>query len=141
MSKKPFEPLIKPTTQRPSESTLRDKEVDIKDTMNFERRSVISPAVAGQESTDTAEQMSQADRQEEIERRQTTMKTQKMSLDVLLKLEILDPFFRSTEDITDDRKLSINDKIELLINSYTKSRLSARQFEGYQAIYDTYLDT
>lgn len=137
MSKKAFEPLIKP-----AKSTLKDKEVNIKDTMNFERRSVINPAVADQTPTPAQrrEEEQKTSREEELERRKTTMKTQKMSLDVLLKLDILDPFLRSTESIDHDGKLSINDKIELLIESYIHSRLATRQVEGYQAIYDNYLD-
>lgn len=135
--KKEFEPLIKSTPR----STLKDKEVTIKDTMNFERRSVVSPAVAQQTQSEKEEEAKKIDREAEIERRQRTMKTQKMSLDVLLKLDILDPFLRSTEAIEHDGKLSINDKIELLIESYVHSRLSRRQLEGYEAIYDTYLDT
>lgn len=135
--KKDFEPLIKSTPR----STLKGKEVTVKDTMNFERRSVVSPAVAQQSEAKKEEEEQKIDREEEIQRRQRTMKTQKMSLDVLLKLDILDPFLRSTETIEHDGKLSINDKIELLIESYVHSRLSRRQLEGYEAIYDTYLDT
>lgn len=123
MDKKEIKPLIQPTT-------LKDKNVDIKDTMNFkrvvknEKKKVKNPP---------------KDKISERERLKTTMKTQKMSMDVLLKMDLLDPFLRNTESIDHDGKLSINDKVDILIESYIEEKLTPRQKEGFKAIYDTYL--
>lgn len=124
MGKNDLKPLIKTTT-------LRDKEVNVKDTMKFERTTGFQPPQKPQPPEPVKE--------DEKTRRQKAMKTQKMSLDVMLKLDILDPFLRAAENIDHDRKISINDKIDLLISSYINSRLSTRQLEGFKAIYETYL--
>lgn len=127
MSKKEFEPLIKTTT-------LQNREVDVKDTMNFDRDTGIKPKK--KKATKAADkEMKKRD-----EKRKNTMKTQKMSLDVILKLDILDPFLRSTENIQHDNKISINNKIDILINSYINSKLSTRQLEGFKAIYEGYIE-
>lgn len=126
--KEGFEPLIK------NPSTLQDKQVEIKNTMNFERTQV---EVAKEKKS---EQERDKKIEEKLEYRKTTMKTQKMSLDVLTKLDILEPFMRGAEMMEDQKKLSINDKIDLLLESYIHTKLTARQLEGFTAIYNTYLE-
>lgn len=126
-----FEPLIKPVAS----STLRDKQVEIKDTMNFERTQVEIPVVKKEE-----EKQRKSAVEEKLQKRKTTMKTQKMSLDVLTKLDILEPFMRGAEMMEDQKKLSINDKIDILLESYIHAKLTSRQLEGFNAIYQTYLE-
>lgn len=128
MKKKAFEPLIKD-----GGTTLQDKQVDIKNTMNFER----TTAVPLPKNTTEKEQKNKA-QEEKIQKQKTTMKTQKMSLDVMLKLEILEPFMRGIEDMDDSKKISINDKIEILIESYLHTKLTSHQMEGFKAVYDTF---
>lgn len=123
-----FEPLIKNNG-----TTLQDKEVDIKDTMNFERTANPAPV-----KTESKGDLAKKAQEEKIKKQKTTMKTQKMSLDVMLKLEILEPFMRGIEHMDDSKKISINDKIEILIDSYLHTKLSSHQMEGFKAVYDTF---
>lgn len=123
-----IEPLIKRNT-----TTLKDKDVNIKGTDDFKRRPTDTKTVA--KTKKTKEDIAK-EKKDKV--RKTTMKTQKMSLDVLLKLEILDAFLRNAEGLDSIKNISINDKIDILIESYTKLKLTSRQLEGFKTIYESY---
>ena len=59
-------------------------------------------------------------------------KTAKLSPDVLLRLSTLRPFI---EELENEEKSTINDMVRLLVQNYTNTRLSNRQREGYNQMY------
>lgn len=59
-------------------------------------------------------------------------KTAKLSLDVLLRLNTLKPFI---EELENEEKSTINDLIRMLVENYTNTRLTTRQREGYNQMY------
>lgn len=59
-------------------------------------------------------------------------KTAKLSPDVLLRLNTLRPFI---EELEDEEKSTINDMIRMLVENYTNTRLTTRQKEGFNQMY------
>lgn len=64
-------------------------------------------------------------------------KTAKLSPDVLLRLNTLKPFI---EELENEEKSTINDLIRMLVENYTNTRLTTRQREGYNQMYQHLFD-
>lgn len=62
-------------------------------------------------------------------------RTQKMSDDVILKIDILKPFLKELEDIDKQIKPTINDMVDLLLDNYIQTKLTTKQVEAYQSMY------
>ncbi|EIA6916397.1 hypothetical protein K7Q20_002667, partial [Enterococcus faecalis] len=62
--------------------------------------------------------------------------TQKVSPSVNLKMNTLKPFLGELENMP---KATINEIVDLVIDSYVNTRLSTRQQEAFKAMYDTQL--
>ncbi len=64
-------------------------------------------------------------------------KTAKISSDVLLRLNTLRPFI---EELENEEKSTINDMVRMLVENYTNTRLTNRQREGYNQMYEHLFD-
>ena len=64
-------------------------------------------------------------------------KTAKISPDVLLRLNTLKPFI---EELENEEKSTINDMIRMLVDNYSNTRLTNRQREGYNQMYQHLFD-
>ncbi|MBM6649022.1 hypothetical protein [Bacillus sp. RIT 809] len=123
MSKAPFQPI--PT--KPG-NTLNDKGVDIKGTNDFGRNSepvkkkVMTPII----------NKAKVPAPEKADHRLVPSKTAKLSPAVLLKLSTLKPFIKEAESMD---KVSNNNIIDMLIESYVNTKLTTRQSEGYKGMY------
>lgn len=67
--------------------------------------------------------------------RKKANKTQKMSDDVILKIDILKPFLKELEDVDKKVKPTVNDMINLLLDNYIHTKLTTKELEAYQSIY------
>ena len=65
------------------------------------------------------------------------VKTAKLSQDVLLRLNTLRPFI---EELEKKEKSTINDMVQLLVENYVNTRLTNRQREGYNQMYQHLFD-
>lgn len=126
---KNFEPLIKK-----NKNSLLEKNVSIKGTHEFDRtpiRPIITPA---KKSIET-EAKNEADQKKKTvpDNFFKATKTAKLSPDVLLRLNTLKPFI---EDLEETEKSTINDMMQMLIECYVNTRLTTRQREGYNQMYE-----
>lgn len=119
---KSFEPLI---IKKPNNSLL-EKNVRIKGTNDFDRAPIHSVDMPPKEIIKPEEKKIP-------DNFFKATKTAKLSPDVLLRLNTLKPFIKELEE-TD--KSTINDMMEMLIDSYVNARLTNRQREGYNQMYN-----
>lgn len=131
MSKK-IEPLI---THR-QKSSLQDKSVIIKGTNDFGRistHSIIDDSSKGSfKSVITDKKETFLEKKDMPDSFFKATKTAKLSPDVLLRLNTLKPFI---EELEDEEKSTINDMIRMLVENYTNTRLTTRQKEGFNQMY------
>lgn len=128
---KDFEPLI----IRKQKSSLQEKSVNIKGTNDF-------GPTPSKSKRDTAKLdlkpiiVDKTDESPEVKEIPDTFfkatKTAKLSPDVLLRLNTLKPFI---EELENEEKSTINDMVRLLVENYTNTRLTNRQREGYNQMY------
>ncbi|WP_144641476.1 hypothetical protein [Bacillus cereus] len=124
MSHISFQPII----SQPNKNTLHNKQVEIKGTNDFGRNNTsgkkksIEPIIMNEKTPIV----------EKIDFRLVPTKTAKISPAVLLKLNTLKPFIKEQESM---EKTSINNIIDMLIESYIHTKLSPRQSEGYKGMY------
>lgn len=124
MEKPSFEPII---TKKAS--TLNDKAVSINGINDFDRKPSNS-------SSQTTSKPIPTKKNTEVDFRKKATKTQKMSPDVILKLETLKPYLKEQEELGFDGKVTVNDLVDLLIDNYLNTKLTTRQHEGYKAMYE-----
>lgn len=111
-------PLIK-------KNNLQSKQVEVKGQNDFESITAIKKEINNS-------------RVEKEDIRFAATKTLKISPNVLLKLNTLKPFMKEIEEM---EKASLNNIVEMLIDSYVGNRLTTRQNEGYQAVYRQLFET
>ncbi|UJF16777.1 hypothetical protein LZ578_11975 (plasmid) [Jeotgalibaca sp. MA1X17-3] len=133
---KEFEPLI----IRKQKSSLQDKSVNIKGTNDFDR----TPTHSIENKEKNSFKPIILDKKEkEVDKQQISdvffkaIKTAKLSPDVLLRLNTLRPFI---EELENQEKSTINDMVQLLVESYVNTRLGTRQREGYNQMYQHLFD-
>ncbi|WP_213181326.1 hypothetical protein [Enterococcus lactis] len=131
--KKSFEPLIK------RESTLQEKNVMISGVHDFDRDTNFSPQIEVKKDSDNETNKVKGQKQEKTvpEEFFKAIKTAKISPDVLLRLNTLKPFIEELEEID---KSTVNEMLQLLIESYVNTRLTNRQREGYNQMYQHVLE-
>lgn len=126
---KSFEPIIKR-----QKSSLQEKNVSIKGTNDFGRSPIHSPNDLPIEIKKT-----QIQKQFKVQEKKVpenffkATKTAKLSPDVLLRLSTLKPFIEELEEMD---KSTVNDMMQMLIESYVNARLTNRQREGYNQMYE-----
>lgn len=130
---KSFEPLIKK-----NKNSLLEKNVSIKGTNEFDRtpiRPIITPA---KKSIETEAKSEATGKEKTVpDNFFKATKTAKLSSDVLLRLNTLKPFI---EDLEETDKSTINDMMQMLIECYVNTRLTTRQREGYNQMYENLFD-
>lgn len=135
MSKK-FEPLI----VRKQKSSLQEKSVNIKGTNDFGRtpnNSIVDTKKSDLNPSITTEIKERSKKKEVPDSFFKATKTAKLSPDILLRLSTLRPFI---EELENEEKSTINDMVRLLVENYTNTRLSNRQREGYNQMYQNLFD-
>lgn len=128
---KEFEPLI----VRKQKSSLQEKSVNIKGTNDFGRTPTQSVMDTKQNNLNPfiVEEIKETPAKKEVpDSFFKATKTAKLSPDVLLRLSTLRPFI---EELENEEKSTINDMVRLLVENYTNTRLSNRQREGYNQMY------
>lgn len=128
---KEFEPLI----VRKQKSSLQEKSVNIKGTNDFGRTPTQSVMDTKQNNLNPfkVEEIKETPAKKEVpDTFFKATKTAKLSPDVLLRLSTLRPFI---EELENEEKSTINDMVRLLVENYTNTRLSNRQREGYNQMY------
>ncbi|TYU82864.1 hypothetical protein FZX01_15410 [Listeria monocytogenes] len=142
---------LSPIISRKRKSTLNSKKVDIAGVGDFGRETTPAPSVNKQpyspskdnplpvasQSTVTEEntKVLQQSVTNEVDLRRKATKTQKMSPDVILKLNTLKPYIKDLEEMGSDGNPSINDIVNMLLDNYINTKLSTRQLQGYKAVY------
>ncbi|HAA9661110.1 TPA_asm: hypothetical protein GIH59_12595 [Listeria monocytogenes] len=139
---------LNPIINRKRTSTLKSKKVDIAGVGDFgrdstETNSQISTTSERNKTTpnETANSITNvsqnSSRKEELnfDMRKKATKTQKMSPDVILKLNTLKPYIKDLEEMNTDGSPSINDIVNMLLDNYVNTKLSTRQLQGYKAVY------
>ena len=130
---KSFEPIIKR-----QKSSLQEKNVSIKGTNDFGRTPIHSQGVPPNEIKKTQVQEPFRLQEKKIpDNFFKATKTAKLSPDVLLRLNTLKPFIEELEEID---KSTVNDMMQMLIESYVNARLTNRQREGYNQMYEHLYD-
>lgn len=125
-----FKPII---SNKKKKSSLQSKKVEIQGKTDFGRTSSntpinnLEPPVIKKEIT--AKPI-------EKDKRFLATLTQKVSPSVNLKMNTLKPFLGELENMP---KATINEIVDLVIDSYVNTRLSTRQQEAFKAMYDTQL--
>lgn len=133
---KGFEPLI----IRKQKSSLQDKSVKIKGTNDFGRtptRSIEDTRNSELKPIIVDPKKEEANTKEVPESFFKATKTAKISPDVLLRLNTLKPFI---EELENEEKSTINDMIRMLVDNYSNTRLTNRQREGYNQMYQHLFD-
>ena len=131
-----FEPLI----IRKQKSSLQDKSVKIKGTNDFGRtptRSIEDTRNSELKPIITEPKKEEANTTEVPDSFFKATKTAKISPDVLLRLNTLKPFI---EELENEEKSTINDMIRMLVDNYSNTRLTNRQREGYNQMYQHLFD-
>ena len=123
-------PIFEPIITKKKTTTLNDKEVSISGINDFDRKP--SKSTLPEHNT-TSKKVKKII---EIDARKKATKTQKMSPDVILKLETLKPYLKEQEELGFEGKVTVNDLVNLLIDNYLNTKLTTRQHEGYKAMYE-----
>lgn len=126
-----FEPII---NTNKTKSSLNSKKVAVRGKTDFGRTSSNLP-----ESKITSDPQSKKgpNKASGKDKRFAATLTQKVSPSVNLKMNTLKPFLGELENMP---KATINEIVELVIDSYVTTRLSTRQQEAFKAMYETQLN-
>lgn len=133
---KEFEPLI----VRKQKSSLQEKSVNIKGTNDFGRtpaHSIVDTKISELSPFIIKDIKKIPIKKEVPDSFFKATKTAKLSPDILLRLSTLRPFI---EELENEEKSTINDMVRLLVENYTNTRLSNRQREGYNQMYQHLFD-
>ncbi|EAD7292677.1 hypothetical protein ABZ40_13460 [Listeria monocytogenes] len=142
---------LSPIISRKRKSTLNSKKVDIAGVGDFGRETTPAPSVNNQTYSPSKDNQLPVASQSiipeentkvlqqavtnEVDLRRKATKTQKMSPDVILKLNTLKPYIKDLEEMGSDGNPSINDIVNMLLDNYINTKLSTRQLQGYKAVY------
>ncbi|EMF0063331.1 MULTISPECIES: hypothetical protein [Enterococcus] len=126
-----FEPII---NTNKTKSSLNSKKVAVRGKTDFGRTSSNLP-----ESKITSDPQSKRspNKASGKDKRFAATLTQKVSPSVNLKMNTLKPFLGELENMP---KATINEIVDLVIDSYVTTRLSTRQQEAFKAMYETQLN-
>lgn len=133
---KEFEPLI----TRKQKSSLNERPVKIKGTNDFGRTP--TRAIEGTKKGElkphiVEETEKEANKKEVPDSFFRATKTAKISSDALLRLNTLRLFI---EELENEEKSAINDMVRMLVENYTNTRLTNRQREGYNQMFEHLFD-
>ncbi|EAC3456853.1 hypothetical protein ACKW0K_000002 [Listeria monocytogenes] len=142
---------LSPIISRKRKSTLNSKKVDIAGVGDFGRETTATPSFNSQSSSTVKDNtlpvasqntiseettnILQQSVPNEVDLRKKATKTQKMSPDVILKLNTLKPYIKDLEEMGSEGNPSINDIVNMLLDNYINTKLSTRQLQGYKAVY------
>lgn len=126
-----FEPII---NTNKTKSSLNSKKVAVRGKTDFGRTPSNLP-----ESKITSDPQSKksSNKASGKDKRFAATLTQKVSPSVNLKMNTLKPFLGELENMP---KATINEIVDLVIDSYVTTRLSTRQQEAFKAMYETQLN-
>ncbi|EDN8189233.1 hypothetical protein GSY37_14605 [Listeria monocytogenes] len=145
------EEKLSPIISRKRKSTLQSKKVDIAGIGDFGRDAATPKANNQPVNTSQNNQLPVAPQtvtpgkttnitsqpsQNEVDLRRKATKTQKMSPEVILKLNTLKPYIKDLEEMGNEGNPSINDIVNMLLDNYVNTKLSTRQLQGYKAVYE-----
>ncbi|MBL1227051.1 hypothetical protein [Enterococcus sp. BWR-S5] len=133
---KKFEPII---NTKKKKTSLEEKTVEIKgnndfargDTPTFQQSNKSVPKAV---VTNTPEPKKS---EPTVDKRYKATLTQKISPSVNLKINTLKPFLGDLEDMP---KATVNDILNLLLDSYVNTKFSTRQQEAFNSMYNTQID-
>lgn len=125
-----FKPII---SNKKNKSSLQSKKVEIRGKTDFGRTSSITPI--NDPKPETIKKETSTNPTSKDKRFSATL-TQKVSPSVNLKMNTLRPFLGELENMP---KATINEIVDLVIDSYVNTRLSTRQQEAFKAMYETQL--
>ncbi|PEH49457.1 hypothetical protein [Enterococcus faecium] len=132
---KDFKPII--NTPSKKKNSLNQKTVDIKGKSDFSRNKLETNNVAAQKDKNTSPKNKELKKDDKIvDSRFKATLTQKISPSVNLKMNTLKPFLGELENMP---KATINEIIDLMVDSYVNARLTTRQQEAFHSMYDTQL--
>ncbi|MBC1403087.1 hypothetical protein HB904_17405 [Listeria booriae] len=121
-------------------STIKRKQVSVKGTDDFGRSATYN--TPPKKDTETPEKKVQKpqriDPTEDFRKKAT--KTQKLSPDVILKIEVLKPYIKELEELNLDRKPTVNDIVDMLVDHYVNTKIPARHLGSYKAVYSNLYD-
>ncbi|KGL43558.1 hypothetical protein [Listeria newyorkensis] len=123
-----------------STSTLKRQTVNVKGTDDFGRsaKSDAPPKEKAPVPERMPKKAQRIDPSEDFRKKAT--KTQKLSPDVILKIEVLKPYIKELEELNLDRKPTVNDIVDMLVDHYVNTKIPTRHLESYKAVYDNLYD-
>lgn len=133
---KEFTPLINISKPSPS-STLQSREVSINGNNDFARKSASTSSNKVIASGGVLGEKKDSPKDQNVDPRFKATTTQKISPAVNLKISTLRPFLGEVEGL---QKGTVNEIINLLIDNYVNTKISTRQQEAFNSMYQTQLD-
>ncbi|MBC1937878.1 hypothetical protein HCA69_16065 [Listeria grandensis] len=123
-----------------STSTLKRQTVKVKGTDDFGRsaKNTTPPNEQAPVLDKLPKKAPRIDPSEDFRKKAT--KTQKLSPDVILKIEVLKPYIKELEELNLDRKPTVNDIVAMLVDHYVNTKIPTRHLESYKAVYDNLYD-
>ncbi|KAF1294170.1 hypothetical protein [Candidatus Enterococcus leclercqii] len=133
---KDFTPLIN-ISNPISSSTLQSREVNISGSNDFTRKSANQMPDEKSSSGNLASNKKDLSKDQNADPRFKATTTQKLSPAVNLKISTLRPFLGEVEGL---QKGTVNEIINLLVDNYVNTKISTRQQEAFNSMYQTQLD-
>lgn len=130
---------IKPIIQKPK-SSLQQKNVEVRGTHDFGRMRVPQSAQNVKQEKENVQPIKEPEKEAKKipDDFYKATKSAKMSADVLLKINTLKPFLKELEE--EEKSSSVNEIMDLLINSYVNNRMSSRQRDGFNKMYQNLIE-
>ncbi|WP_261982961.1 hypothetical protein [Listeria booriae] len=129
-------------------STIKRKQVSVKGTDDFGRSATYN--TPPKKYTETPEKKDTETPEKKVQKpqridptedfRKKATKTQKLSPDVILKIEVLKPYIKELEELNLDRKPTVNDIVDMLVDHYVNTKIPTRHLESYKAVYGNLYD-
>lgn len=132
---KDFKPII--NTPSKKKNSLNQKTVDIKGKSDFSRNKFENNNLVQKDKNTNPKNKELKKDDKIVDSRFKATLTQKISPSVNLKMNTLKPFLGELENMP---KATINEIIDLMVDSYVNARLTTRQQEAFNSMYDTQLN-
>lgn len=132
---KDFKPII--NTPSKKKNSLNQKTVDIKGKSDFSRNKFENNNLVQKDKNTNPKNKELKKDDKIVDSRFKATLTQKISPSVNLKMNTLKPFLGELENMP---KATINEIIDLMVDSYVNVRLTTRQQEAFNSMYDTQLN-
>lgn len=122
---------------KPVINTINTKSVEVKGKNDFSSSLKSSPnkTIAPIIINEQTKNIPKVIKQPPEDTRKKATKTQKMSADVILKIDILKPFLKELDEVDGHIKPTINDMVDLLLDNYIHTKLTTKQLEAYTSMY------